>query len=653
MAEIITVEFASPATPAGRTAVRKLEGREALGQLFEFDVTLETADLELLDEATILSSASEIRFLRGGRIERTIYGVATSIRAALSPLGHHATYRIRFVPRLAVLARHVDSEIFLDKTIPEIVEAKLTQAGFQRGDDFELRLLSSYPTRDFVVQYRESDLGFVMRLCEHWGITLFFEHHADRDVAVFADDNSRFGVLSAPMRYEPRGEASALYKVESVTETLPASYAVDDYNYRTPSVTLRTGAAVAAGSAGLIVESGVHCKTPEEAELLARLRAEETACRRRVLEGESDLTLLSPGQRGKIEDHPLVSGEWLLTRVEHAVEQPVFGRGRGDERRYCNAIWAIDARTPYRAARLTPKPRVHGAINAVIEAEQPGAYAELDGDGRYHVRFMFDAGAAPKGKASKPIRMAQPHVGAGFGMHFPLRDGVEVLVTFIDGDPDRPVISGAVPNPTTPSVVGSGNAVRNVIRTGGGTEINIDDTDGLSRLKMTVPHSNTVLQLGSPNQPTDGVHIGTDEQMLIETGTTVEITAGSTMTLNANPTITANAPMIDLEGTGTVLAHAPEVTLVGDDTISATAPIIVVNGDGSVTITAPLVFVNGTALDMSAAPVNLMSSTGLTGVSSAAITCVSAPNVLITGGNVTISGDAAVTIKAGKIDLNP
>ena len=164
-------------------------------------------------------------------------------------------------------------------------------------------------------------------------------------------------------------------------------------------------------------------------------------------------------------------------------------------------------------------------INGTIETEAKGEYADVDGEGRYRVRFQFDTGDAQHGKASRPIRMAQPHAGAGYGFHFPLRDGVEVLLTCIDGDPDRPIISGAVPNPVTPSTVGAQNGRRNVIRTGGGNEINIDDTEGSERIKMTTPYGNTLFQLGAPNAPVPGAFLKTGFNAYIEAGEKISISA--------------------------------------------------------------------------------------------------------------------------------
>ncbi len=166
-------------------------------------------------------------------------------------------------------------------------------------------------------------------------------------------------------------------------------------------------------------------------------------------------------------------------------------------------------------------------MTAVVESEQPGEYAELDQDGRYHVRFLFDDGNRARGQATHAIRMSQPHAGPGYGFHFPLRDGVEVVLTFIDGDPDRPIITGAVPNPSTPTPVTSGNATRNVIRFGGGTEINVDDTAGSERFKITTPYANTLLQLGAPNSPTPGMVMKTDKNGTWSVGKNAVFKAGN------------------------------------------------------------------------------------------------------------------------------
>jgi type VI secretion system secreted protein VgrG len=152
--------------------------------------------------------------------------------------------------------------------------------------------------------------------------------------------------------------------------------------------------------------------------------------------------------------------------------------GTGTERSYTNTIHAIDARLTYRPPRRTPKPRIHGVLTARIEpgpGEQIGEFAQLDEDGRYTVKFYFDAGAAAGPLSSRPVRMIQAHAGPYYGLHMPLKPGIEVLMVFMDGDPDRPLILGSVPNPITPSPVTKDNATMSRIKTVSGILIEMKD----------------------------------------------------------------------------------------------------------------------------------------------------------------------------------
>ncbi|HVY48259.1 MAG TPA: type VI secretion system tip protein TssI/VgrG [Minicystis sp.] len=672
MVELISFRFVSNALSGDTVRIHRLEGREEIGRCFEFEVHLVTLGLDEIDEDRLLTEAAAIELLRGADVERTIHGAVAAVRTSLDATGDHLHYRVTFRPRLARLSLTAGSEVFIDESIPQIIQHKLERAGLKLGDDFELRLLAAYAPRDFVMQYAETDLAFVCRLAEHWGISLFFEHHDGRDVAVFSDDNSGFlptpGLPTAPFR--PRGEALGVYELDAVTRTISAAYVVDDYNYRTPSVALRTSQAVAGGAAGAFVEYGPHCKTPDEATLVARVRSEELAATRRVLEGTSALLGLSSGARTALEGHPRADGELLVVSLEHHGEQPAFGRTTG-EHRYRNAFRAIPASVPFRPARVTPKPRVHGAITAVVEAAESGQYADLDDDGRYHVRFKCDGSDAGKAKASKLVRMAQPHAGPGYGMHFPLRDGVEVLLTCVDGDPDRPIITGAVPNPLTPSVVGSRNATRNVIRTGGGTELNIDDTDASTRFKVTVPYANTVLSLGAPSSP-EGFRVGTDQQALLETGTSIALTAGTkvdvtakggdiTETASAGITLTASGGAlkgegssgVNLEGHPQVYAHATNIGLDADSNVELA-------GNAAVHAKSPLIHLDGSASVLASAPMVTASAGAVAQVSGAAMVQVDGSIVIITGASsvtvsapsVNVSASGTVNVKGGTINLN-
>lgn len=506
--ELVQVHIEIEGLPPDALAVSALEGREAISQLFEIEV--HAVSTGVVDAEGLLGLTATLIFERGEQEVCRLFGMVARVRDGFESESDHTSYHILVVPRAYRMTLHETLDIFMDLTVPEILEKKLELARLEKGKDYELRLYDTYPKREFVVQYRETDLAFVSRLTEHLGISFFFEHRDGRDVIVFTDLNSGFRAISEPGRvpFRPRGDLRDVYRLESMARLIPSEYLVRDYNYRTPQVELAARADV-NGAGGRVVEYGSHFKTNEEAGKIAKIRSEEQVAGRRVLEGESDVALLGAGARFLLEGHLLGDLDLLVTEVTHSVKQVALGSAT-DARRYSNRFRAIPRSTAYRPPRVTPKPKVHGVLTGVVDASNVSQYAELDSEGRYHVKFMFDTSDVPGGQASRPVRMMQPHSGAGYGMHFPLRAGVEVLIVCVDGDPDRPIIAGTVPNPRTASPVVSGNAPRNIIRTGGNNEINIDDTEDGQRIKITTPRRNTLLQLGANNDPIDGISLKTE-----------------------------------------------------------------------------------------------------------------------------------------------
>lgn len=192
---------------------------------------------------------------------------------------------------------------------------------------------------------------------------------------------------------------------------------------------------------------------------------------------------------------------------------------------YFNTFTAIPSANQFRKERSIPKPRFYGTINAIIDSEQSGDYAELDDTGRYKVLLPFDRADRAGGKASYWIRMAQPYGGAQEGMFFPLRKGTEVLLTFIYGDPDQPVISGVVPNPNNPSMVTADSQANSRIKTASGNLIELNDSEGKSRIKLSTPKSNSYMHLGAPNHDGDGWVLSTDgiERRFIKGGQQITV----------------------------------------------------------------------------------------------------------------------------------
>jgi type VI secretion system secreted protein VgrG len=479
----VTVRLTSPHFDCDRMQVRTLDGREAISGGYSFVVEVVTLGESELIQSQVVAADVDIVFEEDGVEARHVHGMVAQIDDLLDTEPDHHAYRIEIVPRTFRLSMVETPEVFLDMSVPDIVRAKLAMVGI--GDDaIDLRLAGTYAPREFVVQYRETDLAFVSRLTENVGISYFFEQADGMEKLVLSDASSghRPIVGDANIPFRGRGDPRDVFRIERRVRMIPAVYVMQDYNYRTPRVDLTSTYESGVGSAGGVVEYGAHHKTPLEGMALAAVRAEERESRHHYFEGDAAICRFAAGATFDLVDHArLPDAKLLLVEVEHHVVQTVMSTATGKESPYRCSFKAIEARRNYRPARVTPKPRIHGFLTATVEhelGEAPGLgrIARIDEHGRYMVRFHFDPGSAKRKRSSRPLRMVQPHAGPNYGMHFPLKPDAEVVVTFVDGDPDRPVIAGAVPNAVTASPVNRSNAMMHTIQTASGITIAMKDT---------------------------------------------------------------------------------------------------------------------------------------------------------------------------------
>jgi type VI secretion system secreted protein VgrG len=463
--------------------ISRMNGEEAISRLFAFDleiVVLTPGELTL-DE--LVGSEADLVFDVGGAELRRVHGMISGVEDLLDSEPSFRTFRLRLSPRAFRLTLVETQEIFLDLSVPDIVKAKLALVGLGDGD-VQMRLMGTYPAREFVVQYKETDLAFISRLTEHLGISFFFEQHDGKDLLVFTDHAHGFAKIEreAPVVYRPRGEQCDVFALVEKRRVMPAAFVQQDYNYRTPLLDLTTTHEVPEGFAGGVVEYCQHPKTPEASQSLAKIRAEERFAETRYLEGKSDVCAFAAGATFHLADHPrFESGrDFLLVSVTHALTQVVVGFSMSPEvTAYVNELHVTDAARVYRPARATKRPRIDGVLTGVIEPNVDGVMgqmAQLDEQGRYTVRFYFD----PSPIGGKPlsthrVRMIQQHSGPNYGTHMPLKAGTEVLVVFVDGDPDRPLIVGSVHNPVTPTPVTSRNPSMHRIVTASGIMIEMKD----------------------------------------------------------------------------------------------------------------------------------------------------------------------------------
>jgi type VI secretion system secreted protein VgrG len=461
--------------------VRALHGTERISRLFSFDVTLQTLDPAALGVKELLGRHATLTFTEQGTELRRIHGMIARATDLLETESGYGLYRIQLVPRAYRLTLVHTQDVYVGMSVPEIITRKLGLARLDHDLSFKLHLGAEkrYPKREYVIQYQETDLAFVSRLAEHVGMSFHFHHDERTDKLVFTDYNEAFPRLPEPLRFERRGDRMGVQEITASGEVIPAFYAVSDYNYEKPLMDLSAGTEVPSGFGGGIIEYGANVKDPEESAVIAAVRAEEHVARSLVFHGKAGMCPLGAGTRFRLTGHPLMPDcELLVTEIDHEVKPLTVGTGDEGGGTVTTTFRAIPVESTYRPARITPRPRIHGVMHGIVEADptSDGIRPWIDNHGRYIVRILFDtAEPGERVRDSLPIRMAQFHSGNNIGVHFPLRPQTEVLLAFTGGDPDRPVIVGSVPNAVTPTPVVDRIATYHRIRTTSGVLIEIDD----------------------------------------------------------------------------------------------------------------------------------------------------------------------------------
>ncbi|RMF85835.1 MAG: type VI secretion system tip protein VgrG, partial [Planctomycetota bacterium] len=473
---------------AAELKVTAFTGTEGISELFHFRIELCTdqpaLDLEsYLAQPCILELFGDYgsRYVNGivRRFERTGEGSSLTYYAAeVVPMHWQLTRRFN--------CRIFHEETCPDMTVPGIIQKVLTDAGIP-ADAFDLtRLdLGQYKPREYVVQYRVSDHDFISQLCEDEGIFYFFEHTPDGHVMVFGDTSAAHRLLGQtsaggssqqatqgsqatggngdeppphllPYR-DPNGlvhEREFVFSVAVRNSVEIGAVTLDDHNFTRPEVDLQTPEAKSDRFTALNVYDypGLY---PDEAEgkRKAAIRLREQQCKRATLHMKATARHLTPGYRFTLDEHPLptLGVDYLITHVSHRATQPQSAEEQqlSDEgSRYEAHIRVIPFAVPFCPPRVTPLPRVLGCQTAQV-VKQKGSDDEIycDKFGRVKVQFYWDHEQPPE-DSSMMIRVSQGWAGAGWGHMFLPRVGQEVIVDFLEGNPNRPIIVGRVYNGT-------------------------------------------------------------------------------------------------------------------------------------------------------------------------------------------------------------
>ncbi|MFO0603173.1 MAG: type VI secretion system tip protein TssI/VgrG [Polyangiales bacterium] len=492
-------------------------------------------DAVLLQPATLQVSHAD------GSPRWTLSGVFTEVELVHDEPGGDSLYRCVLSPTWAKLRLSRHSRVWVDKTTPFILEDVLRKAGYP-ADRYALRLNRRYTPRAHVCQYRESDFDFLSRWMEREGIYYFFEQTDAGERMVITDDRAS---------HEPFGAGVARF----VTETgdgdsghegfraftareryLRKEVRAVDHDPLRPRAHFRGAADVQPPHDGVEVRYAEDGATSQAlTDRAASLRAGEELTRAHTGHGSGRVFDVRVGYTFTLEEHPRVSlnQEYLCVAVTHRGRLVGASSAWGEyipglgPREYVAEVEVVRHEGQYRPPRVTPAARAPNLEIARVDGPVDSDYAQLDEHGRYRVRMHFDENDTQPGESSTLVRMIQPHAGAPEGWHLPLRKGTEVMIAFLTGDPDRPVIVGAVPDADHPSTVTSANATQNVFHTGGDSRFEFEDTAGAQYIDISTPPERTFLHLGAHHGGHRHNYISsTDGNGLIHTGGTLDVTVG-------------------------------------------------------------------------------------------------------------------------------
>lgn len=458
--------------------INKLAATEALSTLFNFEVELlhdegeiSGHDPTIVEIEKILGKEVEITIQQNDETSRTFHGIFNQFSQG-TRVGRFSYYHATIVPKIWVLTQIHQSRIFQQMSVPDILQEVL--------GDFEVSYeqQGTFNQRNYCVQYRETDFAFISRLMEEEGLYYYFQH-ADGTHKMIIGNTPQSNIdCPSKSKIEYLLEIPDEEKWESSIGEWRVDYRVQtnkvtfwDFNFQSPKKNYegiqpsldqvtnngdlefydypggyaRKYDGVDKGGGDNTAELG---KIDEDKTNTAKTRMQELAAQYRVINGLADCCSMTAGHRFELSNHPYgeYNTQYLLTAVAHEIEQsPAYETGEEIPRPYGNSFTSIDYTTPYRPEQVTPKPVVNGSQTAVVVGTS-GEEIFTDKYGRVKVQFFWDRDGEMNANSSCWVRVGQSWAGKNWGTMFIPRIGMEVIVDFLEGNPDNPIITGCVYN---------------------------------------------------------------------------------------------------------------------------------------------------------------------------------------------------------------
>ena len=545
--------------------------------LYTLDLLSEDASI---DAKKLLRTAAVVTLHLAGTTPRYIHGLISRFVQLGRTEDKLTAYRAEVVPWLWFLSLSGECKIFQNLSVLDIVEKIFKAHGY---NDFQIKCSKSYPKREFCVQYRETHFNFVSRLMEEEGIFYFFDHTKDKHLLTLADANSAVkpcpGQAAARMATQP-----GAWQDEDVVTALEREHTVQtgkitlrDHDYLQPTLQLESSVS-GDGKAEAYEYPGNYVK-PDEGDRYARLRLEEHEAWRQVVRGTSTCRTFESGFRFDLKEHYRSDANqtYMLLRVQHSGHTGGYHSGEHGAAEYHNSFVAIPHTVPFRAAPTSRKPFIGGSQTAVVVGKS-GEEIWVDKHGRVKVQFHWDRDGKKDEHSSCWVRVSSAWAGKNWGVvHIP-RIGQEVIVDFLEGDPDRPIITGRVYNADqAPPYALPGDQTQSGIKSrsskSGGTdnfnEIRFEDKKG-SEVLFVHAEKDEQVEVENDEKVTIGhdrtESVGNNESITIDKNRTESVGGDESVSVDGNRSLAVSKDeTIDVTGKRTDSVGKAEDVTIGDN----------------------------------------------------------------------------------------
>ena len=481
-------------TPLGEDKVflETFHGVERVSDLFHFELGILTDDASFSMDS-LLNKPAVVSMSLHDDTDRHFHGIINHIEEVETRTEGYVLYRASMVPWTWLLTLFDDCRIFQNKSVPDIVQQVFTDRGFT---DFANRLTGTYNPREYTVQYRETDFNFISRLLEDEGIFYFFEHDQDKHTLVLADQMSAFVACpsqstaaydTTPGLWE---DLDVVLSVRRTKQVRVGKVTENDYDFTKPKTSIE--ADLDSSRAGEFYEYPGKYTMRDDGSRYARVRLEEQEVRLLTMIAETNCRAFRPGfqfsMTGYYRDDANQAYAMLCLTHRAANNIHISDLTLSESFDYRNTVEAIPLSTPYHPPRLARRPFIQGSQTAVVVGKS-GEEIWVDQYGRVKVQFFWDREGKADENSSCWIRVAQLWAGKGWGAVFTPRIGQEVIVDFLEGDPDRPIITGRVYNAdqTVPYAL-PGEQTKSTIKSmsskggGGFNELRLEDSKGKEQI---------------------------------------------------------------------------------------------------------------------------------------------------------------------------